>query len=206
MKKRKGVSATFCFLIAATLLLAAFSVPAVFATWQYTDESVEPADAVSGMTISEFAYSPAEVLPVAPGENHQALMGEVMDNMKVGLNGSKDALENAVNKLGVVYSFTNIQGGTLKHLLAGDAAWYLEFVIQYQTDAQYYLYTFEDDDLAAAEVNVTSIPVYRTTMEYNSASGIWESTEAYAGHSLVRLNSGNRTIDPVEWVPGTLET
>ena len=206
MKKRKGVSATFLFLIAAALLLAAFSVPAVFATWRYAYEGVESVNTFNGITINEFAYSPEEVLPVAPGENHQVLMGEVMDNMKIGLNGSKDALENAINKLGVVYSFTNIQGGTLKHLLAPSASQFLDFVITYETADKYYLYTFEDDDLAAAGVNVTSIPVYRTTMEYNSALGQWVSTEAYAGHSLVRLISGNRTIDPVEWVPGTLET
>lgn len=202
MLKVKSVFITFRLLLSVLLFMALFSVSSVFASWKFTKESVDSEGGIFDATINEFIYSPEEILPVVPGENHQDLMHEVLDNIKIGLNGSKDSLENAVNRYGVLYSFMNIQGGNLKHLFVTAASQRIEFVIQYINSDKYYLYTFEDDDLAAAGINVTEICVYRTTLEY--VSGKWISTGAVIGHSVVRVLSGNRTINPDEWQPGKL--
>lgn len=205
MKKDMVSSITVRVSAVVISALLLFSVPSVFAVWIYTYETVTPQEEKLNVNISEFKWDSEEVLPSdKPGENHYSLVNEILNNVKVGLNASKDTLENAVKTYKILYSSQNIQGGNLKHLFTTQESYKLDFVIQYIDDSLYYLYTFENDDLAAAALNMSSIIVYRT--ELKCVSGIWDTEGTTIGHSIVRPNpSGNiRTINPEEWIAGQI--
>lgn len=203
MKKHGAFFVINRILVSFAAMIFLISVSSVLAVWKYAQAALSESVSV-GVTLSEFLWTPEELLPSdTPGENHVVLLGEILENIKVGLNASKDTLEQAVNQYGTLYSQQKIQGGTLKHLLASSDTANLEFVMEYVSDSEYFLYTFSDDALLAGTVDITQITVYRTTLE--KESGTWKTVAAAQGYSTIRTcPTGDFSIDPAEWTPGEI--
>ena len=100
-----------------TVFLLLMNVGGVFATWNYAQGAVPAISAYTDPKSSTFEYAPEIILPSQDvGKNYLDLLQSILDNIKGGLNSSKDTLEKALIKSKILHSSENVQGGNLKHL------------------------------------------------------------------------------------------
>jgi len=193
------------FLALLCALLLAGTVGGVFAIWRYAEDQPLPESEDIGITLSEFVWTPEEILPTeTPGENYMDLLDSILNNVKGGLNSDKDTLEKALLQDMLVHSSQNVQGGNLKHLFITEASRELDFIIQYISDDEFLLFIFENDDITAGQINVTKIKSYMTILVFEN--GEWIGRESQLGYATLRYIKDNDyiAIDPSEWVKGDL--
>ena len=184
----------------------------VFATWYFAEDSVKSATDNMGVTLSEFVWKPAEILPTESeiGENHLALIELILNERDkgYGLNyDRKNVLEGYLNRYGVVFSNQKTSGGNLKFV--SDETNQLYYCIEKVSDTLYYAYTFARNDLSMAIGTYTEIPVYRTVLEKTDK---WNAPRSYFGYAQTKplrdMNAENisgtlaYSIDVSTWKQG----
>lgn len=165
-----------------------FSVGGVFATWQFAEEAPDTVNKSQGIYLSEFVWAPEEILPdVTPGQNYLDLYQSILENVKGGLNSSKDTLENAVlrDNDGLLHSSQNVQGGNLSHLFITNATKELDFIVQYVTDSEFLVYMYKNADAENGATGVTQIAVYKTI--FIKSNNVWEGKETQYGFATVQF-------------------
>lgn len=196
-------------LLLALLLIA--SAGGVFAVWRYAEDPAESVHDSVGITIREdnFVWTPEQILPTdKPGENYMSLLGSILDNIKVGLNSSKDVIFDTAKRYGIVHCDQNVQGGNLKHLedvfTSSDRD--LDFVIAYVSDTELHCFMYEDDDIRSGLVGTTLIKVYKTILRFDGNE--WYGEESQLGYATIKYlpNSNHIGVIPGEWVRGALPT
>ena len=190
-----------CCSIFLTILMFFASVSGVFATWFMAEETPTSVNKSQNITLSEFIWKPEEILPsVTPGQNFLDLYESILENMKGGLNSSKDTLENAVLNAsnGLVHSNQNVQGGNLKHLFITEASRELDFIVQYVSDTNFKLYTYKQTDTNGA-VGTTQIQVYMTLLI--KENNVWVGQETQLGMATLQYfpNTNFIAIDVSTW-------
>ena len=133
-------------LLSVLLIIMMFfaSIGGVYATWMFAGGVVQSEENEQHITISEFTWEPEEILPtVTPGQNFLDLHQSILENIKVGLNSSKGALEDAIVKDKLVHSSKNLQGGNMKHLFITQETRDLDFLIQYVSNTEFHLYMYK---------------------------------------------------------------
>lgn len=198
-------------LIGVLLCVLAACIGGGYAQWVLADVVANPEKTDNGIEISPFYYKPQEVLPdeeesTELRENHMDLLNNILYHSKYGLNYS-NTLDNAVERYGTLRSQENISGGNLKHLFTTRASELLDFALQYVSDTEFVLYTFEDDALETGIVGSTRIPVYKIVIRLEN--GTWSAVGAVEGHALIRQfttsnNKKYRTVNPEDFIVGPL--
>ena len=143
-----------------SILMFFASVSGVFATWFFAEESPESVNQSKGITISEFVWKPEEILPdITPGQNYLDLHNSILENVKGGLNSSKDTLEDAVlrDDDGLLHSSQNVQGGNLTHLFITQATRELDFIVKYVSDNEFWVFMYEDAKATNGSAGITEI-------------------------------------------------
>ena len=190
-----------CCSIFLTILMFFASVSGVFATWFMAEETPTSVNKSQNITLSEFIWKPEEILPsVTPGQNFLDLYESILENMKGGLNSSKDTLENAVLNAsnGLVHSNQNVQGGNLKHLFITEASRELDFIVQYISATNFKLYIYKQTDTNGA-VGTTQIQVYMTLLI--KENNVWVGQETQLGMATLQYfpNTNFIAIDVSTW-------
>lgn len=198
------------FLFLPCLGLTALFVGGAYATWQYHDLSPTPFLDKISVELKDFNWLPETVLPDEEniGASHLQLIESIINHTQYGLNKSNSVLNNAIKKRqnegkDTIGSMGVVQGGNLKHLFETEATNALEFVIGFSSDAEYYIYTFTDDDLNKANKEGVSIPVFRTLCE--KENGKWVAKTSSAGNAdtmYYDASQGKRSlsIDVETWL------
>ena len=153
---------TIIFSIFLSLLTFIASISGVFATWLFAEDPATSARQSTSITLSEFVWQPEEILPsVTPGQNYLDLHESILDNIKGGLNSSKDTLENAVlrDRDGLLHSSQNVQGGNLSHLFITQETRELDFIVKYVTDTQFLVFMYKNYDVENGATGITKVQV-----------------------------------------------
>ncbi len=168
------------------MLLFFTSVSGVFATWFMAEEPPTTVKESQTISLAEFIWKPEEILPsVTPGQNYLDLYQSILENVKGGLNSSKDTLESAIltSSIGLVHCMQNVQGGNLKHLFITEACRELDFILQYISDTNFRLYIYKGADTNGA-VGVTKIQVYMTVLM--KENNVWVGDESQLGTATLQ--------------------
>jgi hypothetical protein len=176
------------------LLASVATAGGVYATWQLAEPYVPSQSNNVDLGVNEFMWAPEEILPDKEpiGESHIELIKLLIDvNSSRSLNYAKSTLNGAIDKRldrgkQTIGSMGVVQGGNLKHIFTTSQTRALEFLIQMVSDTVYYVYTFTDADLNAAnEKEGVTIDVYKTYLE--KTDGIWVATHSEAGSARTAL-------------------
>ena len=197
MSKKIMISSIFL-----AILIFCASISGVFATWYFAEEPPTPVSKAEDIGISEFVWKTEEILPdVTPGQNYLDLHQSILENVKGGLNSSKDTLEDAVlsDRDGLLHSSQNVQGGNLAHLFITSATRELDFIVEYVSDNEFLVYMYENAKAETGAVGVTRIAVYKTI--YLKTAGDWDGAEAQYGFATVDFfpSSNIMAIDVKTW-------
>ncbi|MBQ3116393.1 MAG: hypothetical protein IJC07_05130 [Clostridia bacterium] len=143
------------------------------------------------------------------GQDFLALIEAAMSNVKnsYGINDPNkgDTVVSAIEKNIVLYSTTNIQGGNLNHFATETLNTHnLDFMFQYSSDTELFLYMWRLKDLEDVTMGQTEITVYKQA--YHKKNDKWEKSVTLAGHSVpIRVNSSTIAIDHNLWEVGAPE-
>ena len=167
----------------------------------FAEESPTDIDDAHSITLSEFTWQPEEILPtVTPGQNFLDLYESILNNIKAGLNSSKDTLEKTVlnSSIGLVHCNQNVQGGNLKHLFITTASRELDFIMEYVSDTNFILYIYKQTDTTGA-IGTTKIQVYKTFLFKNNNA--WNGEETQLGYATLQYfpNTNVPAIDVSTW-------
>ena len=187
------LSALFCAIMFFT------SIGGAFATWYLAEEQSSDVQTSKDVVLSEFVWAPEEILPITPGQNYLDLHESILYNNKNGLNSSKDALERAVIKEGLLHNSHNIQGGNLKHLFISEACRELEFVLECVNQNEFHLYMYKKSDVQNGTVGVTKIQVYMSILTKKNDK--WYGDESQFGYAVIQYlpDSNIISIDVDTW-------
>lgn len=213
------------------------SVGGVFATWQYAEESPEEVTLEVGIRVGEFNWAGSGDLPVDGdiGEDHIALINQILNHTEHGLNaGNRSYLNEQIadrqdGGLGwsgrdTLGSMAVTQSDELEEIF-GLAASKLTFLLYFESDSVYYLFTTNVYLGERGEVNILGYnrkpgnptvpigeeiyPIYRTKLV--KTDGTWAAVETQLGHATSawyeesRRNSNATQIpsfDPDTFVEG----
>lgn len=192
------------FLCCAFAMLMLLTFGGVYATWNYAELPCQEVATEFQSELMEFYWPPEQILPSdVMGKNHMDLLESILNNIKGGLNSSKDTLEKALIKEKTLHGSQNVQGGNLKHLFITNECKLLNFVITYVSSAEFHLYIYEESVLNSAVLNEDYVSVYKTILLYDGKT--WSAEEAALGHAMARYSQDlyTRWIDPDEWQLGT---
>ena len=176
------------------------SIGGVYATWKYAEQSIDDVQTEQNVTLSHFIWEPEEILPtVTPGQNFLDLLNSILNNVKNGLNSSKDALEKAVVNKGLLHSSHNLQGGNIKHLFINEECRELDFLFQYISDTEFHLYMYKESDVKTGAVGVSEIAVYMSILVKENS--VWKGKEAQFGYAKIQYlpNSSIIAVDVSSW-------
>ena len=187
------LSALFCAIMFFT------SIGGAFASLYLAEEPSSDVQTSKDVVLSEFVWTPEEILPITPGQNYLDLHESILYNNKNGLNSSKDALERAIIKEGLLHNSHNIQGGNLKHLFISEASRELEFVLEYVNQNEFHLYMYNKSDVQNGAVGVTKIQVYMSILTKENDK--WYGNEAQFGYAVIQYlpDSNIVSIDVDTW-------
>ncbi len=219
----------FSCVICAILLL---SVGGVYATWNYAQGSVKSAE--ESLKLNVFPWTGSEVLPEEDevGENHRTLIDMIINGKGVGLNTSNSYLNKQIDKRqdggwfvpsrDTLGSMAVTQGDQLYELF-GLTTSNLEFLIQFVSSNEYYLFTTgvylgekgsysilgSKPGSPTTPIGQYIFPIYRTVIR--KTNGTWEAIETEEGSAKSAWyeessSDSDRTqipsFDPDTWVPG----
>lgn len=188
-------------------------VGGVYATWLYADGTVTGKQQELQSTLNEFHWTPEEVLPdlESVGKSHLDLLDAIINHTQQGLNKAGSPLNDAIddridNGKDTIGSMGVIQGGNLKHLFLTSETALLEFVIEFESDTEYNIYTFTDDDLDKAGSANEEISVYCT--KCYKKDGVWAAEYSEYGTALTMWYDADKgkkslSINVKTWVEST---
>ncbi len=188
-------------------------VGSVCATWLYAEGRIDEKQQDLQSALNEFHWAPEEVLPdlESVGKSHLDLLDAIINHRQQGLNKAGSPLNNAIDNridLGkdTIGSMGVIQGGNLKHLFLTSETALLEFVIEFESDTEYNIYTFADDDLNTAGSANEEISVYCT--KCYKTDGVWAAKYSEYGTALTMWYDADKgkkslSINVKTWVEST---
>ena len=141
------------YLSLVMLILVSLTVGGVFATWKYSNLGTNPSYIDIPLKLGEFNWAGSGNLPTddAIGEDHIALIEKIINHPEHGLNTSRSYLNEQIEDrqdggLGwssgrdTLGSMAVTQSEELTEIFGLDAN-NLEFLIQFKSSSEYYIYT-----------------------------------------------------------------
>lgn len=196
--------------LALLLCLAlVLSVGGVYAAWYYPSTGPTPASQEISIRLSEFNWAGSGDLPTddAIGENHLALIDQIINHPQHGLNTSGSYLNDQIKGRqdgGIGWSggrdtlgsMAVTQSSELNEIF-GLSAFSLDFLIQFKSSTEYYIFTTGQELGERGEVSIwgsnktpgkptvpiggSIYPIYRTRVV--KVDGIWTAVETTAGYA-----------------------
>lgn len=226
--------------ISVVLLLAVLVFTGgTYATWYYAGQPSDPADHNLSISIGDFLWEGSGSLPTDDklGENHVSLIDNIINHPEHGLNASKSYLNEQIadRKKGgtgwksgrdTLGSMAVTQSDELEEIFGLNAS-ALDFLIQFVSDTEYYLFTtgvylgergsqFLGFNTAAGKPTVPLghpvYPIYKTVVQ--KVNGVWtaiSTVEGYANSAWYEESRSNAnatqipSFDPDTFVEGKLE-
>lgn len=201
-------------IICLTLMLC--TATGVYATWHLIGGPIPQREQTINAGLVEFTWAPEAILPDDSniGESHLALIHMIVNESEEALNQRGSALASAIEQRkredkNTIGSMGVIQGYNMKHYFTTSEVRELEFVIEFASDTEYYVYTFEDDDLDTANKERVWIEAYRTKLIL--VDGVWRTDNSELGKAMTMYydsNKGKRalSINVTTWEKGKLVT
>ena len=197
------------FLPVLLCLVTILSTSGVYATWKYSSSGPNSVTHTIPLRISEFNWSGSGDLPTddAIGENHISLIDMIINHPQHGLNTSKSYLNKQIEDrkdggLGwsggrdTLGSMAVTQSEELKEIF-GLASYSLDFLIQFKSGTEYYIFTTGVSLGQRGEINILGnnktpgkptvpigqniYPIYRTRVV--KENGVWKAVETMAGYA-----------------------
>lgn len=188
-----------CCIMGMALLL---SIGGVYATWNYAQGTPNPIN--NTLKIKFFPWNGSEVLPEDDeiGENHRTLIDTIINGKDIGLNTSNSYLNKQIKKRkdgsllvpkrDTLGSMAVTQGDEL-YKLFGLTTSNLDFLIQFVSDTEYYLFTTGVDlgekgsysifdstpGSPTTPIDQYISPIYRTRVQ--KINGKWTAVETQEG-------------------------
>lgn len=192
--------------MALTVLL---SVGGVYATWKYATHGPDPVQQEISVRLGEFNWAGSGDLPTddAIGENHISLIDQLINHPEHGLNTAKSYLNEQIEDrqdggLGwssgrdTLGSMAVTQSEELEEIF-GLNAYALDFLIQFNSSTEYYIFTTGVDLGQRGEINILGnnktpgkpttpigqpiYPIYRTRVV--KQNGVWTAVETKLGYA-----------------------
>lgn len=190
-------------------LLSFVSVGGVFATWKYASTGPMPVTKELSIRMGEFNWAGSGDLPTddAIGENHLSLIDQIINHPEHGLNTSRSYLNEQIadrqdggigwsggrDTLG---SMAVTQSDELTEIF-GLASFSLDFLIQFKSSTEYYIFTTGEYLGERGEINIwgnnktpgkpatpigqSIYPIYRTKVV--KTNGVWAAVETKIGYA-----------------------
>ena len=190
-------------------LVMVFTVGGVYATWEYSNIGPNPSSLDITLKLGEFDWAGSGNLPTddAIGEDHIALIQNIINHPQHGLNVSKSYLNKQIadrqdggigwsggrDTLG---SMAVTQSAELTDIFGLDAS-NLEFLIQFKSSTEYYIFTTGEELGQRGEINFwgnnskpgkpvvpigqSIYPIYRTLVV--KTNGKWAAKETKVGYA-----------------------
>lgn len=197
------------FFTMCVCLFTLLSIGGVFATWQYASGGLNPINAVIHIKLNEFNWAGSGDLPTDDviGENHISLIDNIINHPSHGLNKSgsylndeiKDRKDGGLGWSGgrdTLGSMAVTQSEELKEIFGLDAI-NLDFLIQFKSNTEYYIFTTGENLGERGEINIfgnnkkpgnptvpigqSIYPIYRTRVI--NVDGVWTAVETKKGYA-----------------------
>lgn len=198
----------FSIILSCLVLLA--STGGVYATWQYSYMGPNPEAMEIPIKLGEFNWTGSGNLPTddAIGEDHLSLIQQIVDHSEHGLNTSGSYLNKQIEDRqdggwgwsggrDTLGSMAVTQSTELKEIFGLDSN-NLEFLIQFVSSTEYYIFTTGVYLGERGEINFWGTgnktpgnptvpigqniyPIYRTRIVKNN--GVWVATETVEGYA-----------------------
>lgn len=191
------------------VLLMLVSTGGVYANWQYANLSPAEKELEFPIRLGEFNWAGSGDLPTddAVGENHISLIDQIINHPQHGLNKSNSYLNKQIKSrqdggLGwsggrdTLGSMAVTQSQELAEIF-GLAASNLEFLIQFKSSTEYYIFTTNVYLGERGEINILGsnkkpgnptvpigqniAPIYRTRVV--KTNGVWAAVETELGYA-----------------------
>lgn len=196
--------------LALLLCLAmVLSVGGVYAAWHYPSTGPTPVSQEISIRLGEFNWAGSGDLPTddAIGENHLSLIDQIINHPQHGLNTSgsylndqiKDRQDGGIGWSGgrdTLGSMAVTQSSELNEIF-GLSAFSLDFLIQFKSSTEYYIFTTGQELGERGEINIwgnnktpgkptvpiggSIYPIYRTRVV--KVDGIWTAVETTVGYA-----------------------
>ena len=227
------------FLAAILLFVSIFSISGVYATWQYSSGGPNPLSSEIGIRLGEFNWAGSGDLPTDSeiGEDHISLIDNIISHPQHGLNASGSYLNDQISerkKGGVLWSSKDTLGSMavtqsdeLNEIFGLDAH-NLQFLIQFVSNNEYYIFTTGVDLGERGEINIwgnnktagkptvpigeSIYPIYRTKAV--RTNGVWAAVETQVGYATSAWYEESRrnenatqipSFDPDSFTEGNIE-
>jgi hypothetical protein len=208
-------------------LVVLLTTGGVYATWMF--DGADPVDASHTFTlrVSEFNWSGSGLLPDqdAFGENHLSLIDQIINHPEHGLNTSKSYLNKQIEDrqdggLGwsggrdTLGSMAVTQSEELNEIF-GLASYSLQFLIQFKSSTEYYIFTTDVDLGERGEINFwgnnskpgnPTVPIgesiyaiYRTKVI--KENGVWTAVETKVGYAQSAWYEESRRNEHATQIP-----
>ena len=196
------------FLLLLICLVSVLSVGGVYATWKYTNLGPTPVSHELSIRMGEFDWAGSGDLPTddAIGEDHISLIDMIINHPEHGLNTAGSYLNEQIEARqngGLTWSGRDTLGSmavTQSEELSeifGLTSYNLEFLIQFISDTEYYIFTTGVDLGERGEISWTGsnktpgsptvpigeniYPIYRTRVI--KEDGVWKAVETKVGYA-----------------------
>ena len=198
------------YAIILTCLVLIMSTGGVFATWQYSSIGPNPSYVDIPLRLGEFNWTGSGDLPTddAIGEDHLELIQQIINHPEHGLNTSgsylndqiKDRQDGGIGWSGgrdTLGSVAVTQSQELTEIFGLDSN-NLEFLIQFVSDTEYYIFTTGEYLGERGEINIWGnnktpgnptvpigeniYPIYRTKI--TKTNGVWAAVETKKGYAV----------------------
>lgn len=191
------------------LVLTLLSTGGVYATWKYANIGPNPASTEISLRLSEFNWAGSGDLPTddAIGENHISLIDQIINHPQHGLNKSGSYLNDEIKdrkKGGIGWSGGRDTLGSMAvtqseelNEIFGLSAFALDFLIQFKSDTEYYIFTTAVELGERGSINILGnnskpgkpttpigqsiYPIYRTRVV--KTNGVWAAVETQVGYA-----------------------
>ena len=190
-------------------LALVFSIGGVYATWQYSSIGPTPSNLDFPVRLGEFNWVGSGDLPTDNeiGEDHLALIQSIIDHPEHGLNVSGSYLNDQIkdrqdggigwSERDTLGSMAVTQSEELTEIFGLDSN-NLEFLIQFKSDSEYYIFTTGENLGERGQINIFGnnkspgkptvpiggniYPIYRTKVV--KIKGVWTATETKEGYAV----------------------
>ena len=181
-------------LLTVTCVVSIATVAGVYATWSYSKGSPAPQEQSLTIQLQDFKWDGAEDLTNEKGEDHYALISEIVDG-EYGLNTPGSYLNKTIENRSSSWLFSSDTLGSMDFWEREDIKNYfdletekLSFLIYFPDGygETYYLYTTSVDfGSEGANIAIGEIiyPIYRTTLTKNAETGEYEAVKSELGYA-----------------------
>ena len=214
------------------------SIGGIYATWNYSSPSAAPASFEISPRLGEFNWIGSGDLPTNDdiGEDHLALIQQIVNHTEHGLNKSGSYLNEQIEARqdggwgwtggrDTLGSMAVTQSAELTEIFGLDSN-NLEFLIQFVSDTEYYIFTTNVDLGERGTISIWGTnqtpgkptvpigqniyPIYRTKLI--KTDGVWSAVETQKGYAVSAWYEESRrnatatqipSFDPDTFVEGT---